>query len=335
MESSGDSQCSVPYPLRQLAESSDPAIAVSQMPPVYGGGRVILSDTLEHARNIVYSPIVGDLVAPPHQVVVSQQVQQVGLHPDVSDSIPTDSSGHWLRYGDYSSSPPPLSNLACVSPMNTRDPTNPVTFLHLQEDARRMLYRPPTVTIDNAWAAASSRRPAFHIVESRQVPLASEGVVRSMLGDPGHPTVQTRPFDHGVATNCNADTAASSIHDGPYGSIHLSQDLLPIIPNDFDSGSAHEVTPFPTGQAVADAQPPTMGPSLHIALPSDNTSGGYCQVVGSSLITQASMARRRGGARLYFCKVPGCTSQGFTARHNLRCKPVIHLVAKPLLTVHW
>ncbi|KAL0573772.1 hypothetical protein V5O48_008176 [Marasmius crinis-equi] len=41
--------------------------------------------------------------------------------------------------------------------------------------------------------------------------------------------------------------------------------------------------------------------------------------VGSQACTKASTARRA-VPPLWFCRVPGCTSNGFTTKHNLKCK---------------
>ncbi|KAJ8086265.1 hypothetical protein PM082_005088 [Marasmius tenuissimus] len=110
----------------------------------------------------------------------------------------------------------------------------------------------------------------------------------------------------------------------------LSQNLLPIMPNNFDN--TRERALFPTRLAVADTDDPsTTETRFNATLSSTNTSdGGY--LVGSPAVTQASTARRGGHqATLYFCNVPGCTSRGFTAKHNLQYHARVHTGERPFV----
>ncbi|KAK1220785.1 hypothetical protein PQX77_016422 [Marasmius sp. AFHP31] len=303
----------VPDPGEQAPEGSAPGSSTSWPLLEYIGEEPsspdIPFDTPKDTWNI-YTPTVGDVVPLPlrQPVVVQQtpQVPEVMIAPATGENTSADVPIN-EKYGECIDIPNQLlpPGLASAPPTYLQDPVSPVTFFCLREGAQRMLHSPTEIFED------SSASTNFH----QQL---------LYLG-------QARSFHDSAINYFNPNPPASLGHGGHEYMNPLSQYRLPDARN---NSNTHEV-PSQTSQAVGDDLPERSG-SSHIALSSDNTSGGYRQLVGSPAITQASTARRRDGARqtrLYFCEVPGCTSRGFTARHNLRCEPVILLTATVLLTV--
>ncbi|KAK1224567.1 hypothetical protein PQX77_012521 [Marasmius sp. AFHP31] len=79
----------------------------------------------------------------------------------------------------------------------------------------------------------------------------------------------------------------------------------------------HEHLLFPSShfRAVFETAP-TLASSHSRTPPSGNTGS---RQVGSLAGTEAARARRGPGSPRYFCGFPGCTSRGFTAKHNYKC----------------
>ncbi|KAJ8086243.1 hypothetical protein PM082_005066 [Marasmius tenuissimus] len=308
----------------QPAESSGLASSARSASLEYIGEELLppepFFDTPKDAWNI-YTPTIDDIVPLPlrQPVVVQQTLQDPegtivrATDENTSAVVPTHQ-----KYGEGIEMPKPLlpPGLVSAPPMHVQDPVGPITFFRLQKDAQRIFPSPA---------------PFY-----QQLPCPADVAIDSALNNVtggGATFIEARLFDH-VATNYNPNAPTSFSHGNHDYMYSSSQYLLPDARND---DNTNEGVPSQTGQAVGDDLPETSG-SSHITLSSDNASSGYRQLVGSSAITQASRARRRGEARqarLYFCEVPGCTSQGFTARHNLRCEIVILLVATLLLTIFW
>ncbi|KAK1234275.1 hypothetical protein PQX77_002524 [Marasmius sp. AFHP31] len=174
---------------------------------------------------------------------------------------------------------------------------------------------PPAAHSEDTSVPAPFFQPPGVIVESPQVSQALGGMVGSIVG---HPTFLQAPwtFNHVTADYCLKHPVTSH-HGVPVysGMRSSSQDLLPTMSS--DCVDAHKGFPSQTSRAVGDNSL-----TFHNALSSDGTSNGP-RLVGSPAITRASTARRSGGsqARLYFCEISGCTSQGFTSKYNLQCSP--------------
>ncbi|KAL0058721.1 hypothetical protein AAF712_014604, partial [Marasmius tenuissimus] len=253
----------------------------------------------------IYTPTVDNVVPLPlRQLVVVQQTLQVPEVPTTGDNTSTDVPVH-QNYGEYTDMPNPLlpSDLASAPPTYAQDP----------EGAQRMLHL-PFVTVEDTPASAP-----FYQRLPYPADVAVDSALSNVTGSSGT-FIQARPFHdvHDTATDCYKPDAPANFGHGSHGYIRSSSQSL--LPDTHSEADDNEGVPSQTGQAVVDDLPATSG-SSHITLSSDNTSSGYRQLVGSPAITQASRARRRGEARqarLYFCEVPGCTSQGFTAKHNLR-----------------
>ncbi|KAJ8086133.1 hypothetical protein PM082_004953 [Marasmius tenuissimus] len=63
--------------------------------------------------------------------------------------------------------------------------------------------------------------------------------------------------------------------------------------------------------------------------PSSDLTSNNPRQVGSSALTEASTARRGTRSPRFFCRVPGCNSRGFTARHNYEYHVRAHSGKKP------
>ncbi|KAJ8086232.1 hypothetical protein PM082_005055 [Marasmius tenuissimus] len=211
-----------------------------------------------------------------------------------------------------------LPCLPRIPPRYPEGPVNPLTFCHLGEDAQRM---PHALAVDGISASEPLHRPAY-VVGNQQVLLAPSVALVPDFGNPngGDATFpQAQWFDcRGTpgSYNCIFDVSTSASSGGQDNLTFApssSQSLPPTVRN-FDN--VHERASFPPVQTVAD-YPPTLASRSHatLCLLGIPVSSRRCQVVGSPAVTQASMARRCARARqdpLYYCQVPGCTSQGFT-----------------------
>ncbi|KAK1225380.1 hypothetical protein PQX77_011684 [Marasmius sp. AFHP31] len=308
----------------QAAEVSGPASATRWTLPEYfreelSSPSEILFDTPKDAWSNLTSTINGvvlPLVCQPVVVQQTPQVPEIAIAPVTSENTSANVPIH-QKYSERIDMPNPLlpSDLASAPPTFSQDPVSPVSSFHLQEGPQRMLHSPATIVEDTS-VSAPLYQPLLHLDYNSVAPVSAQ--VECVHSLPlSHSLIAPVSFSYG-----DHDYMRSS-----------SQYRLPDARND---DNAHEV-PSETGQAAGDILRENPG-SSHVSLSSDSTSGGYRQLVGSPAITKASTARRlgRGGARqarLYFCEVPRCTSQGFTAKHNLRCEIVILLMATVVLTV--
>ncbi|KAJ8086264.1 hypothetical protein PM082_005087 [Marasmius tenuissimus] len=207
--------------------------------------------------------------------------------------------------------PPPV-------PYNGGDFSSLMLFFNTPENAHSMIYTP---SIDNAPPLPPL---PIQVTGSRQVMQAPEFAVASPSSEHyGDATFLQASFDHNPANyewvmmilNWNRTLLTSS--DSP------NQSLLPVIPGGFEN--TQEGFSFPTSQEVANPSEAASG--FHATLPSNNASD-----VGSPAVTRASTARRgEGQTPLYFCEVPGCTSQGFTAKHNYEYHNRVHTGERPFV----
>ncbi|KAK1222975.1 hypothetical protein PQX77_014175 [Marasmius sp. AFHP31] len=267
---------------------------------------------------MVNTPSVGSIAASLNQAAVPEQVQQATLRPDLSEAVSASSPGHQL-HGIYNPNPSLPSDLISAPAMYTGDTVSPSAFFGSEEDAHRAPYPPTPVTIDNATAPAPSRWPLSVHMGSRQVPCAVDIAVDFALRNPtgsGATFPQTQSFDRGIPANYSHNTPGSPSYCVADSFTPPSfQNSLPRVPNDLNN--AYEPGVSPTGQAGANRDLINMGSHTHVHVAPSSKDASGRRLVGSPAITQASTVRRRGEA-LYFCDVLGCTSEGFTARHNLR-----------------
>ncbi|KAK1222146.1 B-cell lymphoma/leukemia 11A [Marasmius sp. AFHP31] len=98
----------------------------------------------------------------------------------------------------------------------------------------------------------------------------------------------------------------------------------------YSNGHHREEMPAANRQALQDS----LGAQSSFATSSErllfvNHISSNPRQVGSSTVTGASIARRKTRRPRYFCNVPGCSSEGFTAKHNYDYHMRAHNGEKP------
>ncbi|KAJ8086293.1 hypothetical protein PM082_005116 [Marasmius tenuissimus] len=311
----------VPSRLRHLPTEHSDFPSVPWVPLAVYSGDLIGPAIQENNRSAPSMPTTNDASALAYQPASGigsslevaetpeREIDPVSFEPTSTESPRRNMHGKLRIHSSFSQRDPPMTQysdpafFSWTPPSFEGDPVSPAIFNSLfEEDVHRRVYKPTSIN-----EISVLYQPVGACKDSQGPEVAFDPTILGEVGNPNSlPSFDSPPITYKPSTLANCRDQDSE---------HLSSTLSSTFYCDiFDKGI--EGSSAPTTSHVAGEGPETNPSSIggdHFRV------NEGCRQVGSRAGTVASTARRSHRAArppLYFCQVPGCGSQGFTAKHN-------------------